>query len=256
MINTVMSTYEDRGLAISIAKRMSLAEFLNRANAIHSSRYDYSLVEYVNMHTHIKIICPTHGLWLQTPMDHIQDGCGCKPCGKIRAGIKKSLTAYKKFLIFANERHKCKYTYHDNTFIGIAKPMKITCPTHGDFYQSPDVHKRAGCQRCGSGPVSNSSQQWLDSLNVPKENREIWININNQRIKVDAFDKNTNTIFEYWGNYWHGNPRIYLPENINANNKKPFGELYKETLNRISLIKAAGYNLVEVWEDEWLIVDK
>lgn len=247
-----MSKYKERGIAISLAKRMSLSEFKNRANTIHNFKYNYDLVEYVNMHTHIKIICPIHGTWLQTPMDHIQDKCGCPECGKIKKGISKSLNAYKKFLIFANEYHNNKYTYCDDTFIGITKIMKIICPIHGEFWQSPDVHKRAGCQRCGSGPISNSSQEWLDSLSIPIENREIWIKLSDKRIKVDAYDPITNTIYEYWGNYWHGNPKIYDAEKKNSNNKKKFGDLYKETTSRISLIETAGYNLIQIWEDEWL----
>lgn len=32
-------------------------------NNIHNNKYDYSLVEYVNIKTKIKIICPTHGIF-------------------------------------------------------------------------------------------------------------------------------------------------------------------------------------------------
>lgn len=34
--------------------------FINKSNQIHSNRYDYSLVNYVNAHTLVTIICPTH----------------------------------------------------------------------------------------------------------------------------------------------------------------------------------------------------
>ena len=246
-----MSKYKLRGIKIAESKRMPLVDFVNRSNAIHNNKYDYRHVEYVNAHTHIRIICPLHGEFLQTPMQHTK-GSGCNTCGNVQKGLSKKKTSYAKFIEFAKIYHNNKYTYIDNSFIGITTSMKIICPAHGEFFQSPDVHKRAGCQRCGSGPISESSQQWLDSLGVSIDKREKWLTINNKRIKVDAFDPNTNTVFEYWGNYWHGNPRIYSPETLNSNNKKPFGDLYKDTTERICLIKVHGYNLIDIWEDEWL----
>lgn len=254
-INKGMSKYKLRGIRIAEAKRMPLTEFIERANTIHNSRYDYSKTEYINAHTHIKIQCPEHGEFLQSPMQHLR-GAGCSVCGNSKKGISKKKSSYIKFIEYVKVFHDNKYTYVDETFVGITKPMKIICPIHGEFLQSPDVHKRAGCQRCGSGPVSESSQKWLDSLNISIENREKWLTINGRRIKVDAFDPNTNTVYEYWGNYWHGNPKIYKPENINSHNKKSFGELYQLTLDRISLIKSQGYNIVDIWELDYINNDR
>jgi hypothetical protein len=244
--------YKERGGKIAEAKRMPTEEFIRRANLIHNNQYNYDKVNYVNAHTKVTIGCPVHGEWDQKPMVHLTDRCGCPVCGNIKKGIKKKESSYQKFLLFANNKHQGKYTYIDSTFISITKKMTIVCPIHGEFYQSPDVHKRAGCQRCGSGPVSNSSQKWLDSINVPKEYRETWITTLNNRIKVDAFNPLTNTVYEYWGDYWHGNPRTYDLEKINSNNKLRFRELYNQTLERINLIESLGYNLVQIWEDEWL----
>jgi hypothetical protein len=247
-----MSKYKPRGTAISLAKRMPLSEFIDKAKIIHNNKYDYSYVDYINAHTHIKIICPEHGEWMQTPMSHTTRKCGCPTCGNIKKGISKKISSYNKFILFAKNFHNNKYTYLDETFTGITSIMKIICPVHGEFSQSPDVHKRAGCQRCGSGPVSEASQVWLDSLHICKEYREIWIKLGSKRIKVDAYDPNTNTIYEYWGDYWHGNPDTYDHKKVNSNNKKTFGELYSLTMERISLIESAGYALVQVWEKDWL----
>lgn len=244
--------YKERGLKISEAKRMSLAEFVQRASIKHNNQYNYQKVIYTNAHTKVIITCPIHGDWEQKPLVHLANGCGCPACGNIMKGIKKKEAAYKKFLLFANKKHNNKYRYIDESFNGITDKMTIICPTHGSFQQSPDVHKRAGCQRCGSGPVSEQSQKWLDSLNVCKEHREIWLTFPARRIKVDAFNPITNTVYEYWGDYWHGNPKVYNLDCINKNNKRKFRELYEETLERIELIRSVGYNLVQVWENEWL----
>lgn len=74
----------------SMAKRYSLGKekFLERANAIHNSLYDYSDVEYVNGHKKIRIICPTHGVFEQEPASHLQ-GHGCPFCADVENGKRK-----------------------------------------------------------------------------------------------------------------------------------------------------------------------
>ena len=60
-------------------------KFIERAKAIHGDFYDYSEVVYVNTHTHVKIICPLHGVFLQEPASHLR-GCGCPICANVESG--------------------------------------------------------------------------------------------------------------------------------------------------------------------------
>ncbi len=53
------------------------------------------------------------------------------------------------------------------------------------------------------------------------------------------------------GTFLHGDPKKYKAEDLNPLNGKPFGELYKKTLQIEGLI-ARSYNLVVMWETEWL----
>lgn len=55
-------------------------EFIEKAREIHGDKYDYSLVDYVNNHTKVKIICPIHGVFEQTPRNHIVKKNGCQLC--------------------------------------------------------------------------------------------------------------------------------------------------------------------------------
>ena len=55
-------------------------EFIDRANQIHNNKYDYSLVDYKNNSTKIKIICSQHGVYETSPENHIF-GKGCCVCG-------------------------------------------------------------------------------------------------------------------------------------------------------------------------------
>jgi hypothetical protein len=53
--------------------------FLTKAKLIHGNKYDYSKIEYQNLSTKIKIICPYHGEFYQLPHAHLS-GEGCKKC--------------------------------------------------------------------------------------------------------------------------------------------------------------------------------
>ncbi len=54
-------------------------KFSRKAKNIHGSFYDYSIIDYKNNSTKIKIICPKHGIFLQTPAHHLR-GQGCPKC--------------------------------------------------------------------------------------------------------------------------------------------------------------------------------
>jgi hypothetical protein len=79
--------------------------------------------------------------------------------------------------------------------------------------------------------------------------------IPNTRFKADGYCKKTNIIYEFHGDYWHGNPNIYEP-NEETYFGKTFGELYQQTLEREQLIKNLGYNLVVMWEYDWNKINK
>ena len=60
-------------------RKLTTAEFISKAKQIHGDRYDYSLVNYINYKTPVKIICKKHGEFLQIPNKHIA-GHNCPHC--------------------------------------------------------------------------------------------------------------------------------------------------------------------------------
>ncbi len=88
----------------------STEEFIKKANKIHNNRYDYSKVVYVNNNTKVKIICSKHGIFLQTPSNHLQ--CECPRC-KTSYGelyIEKILSDNKITYITQHTFIDCKIT--------------------------------------------------------------------------------------------------------------------------------------------------
>ena len=62
----------------------------------------------------------------------------------------------------------------------------------------------------------------------------------------------TTTIYEFYGDYWHGNPNSrFKPDDMNKAVKKTFRELYQATIQKEQELIAAGYKIVSIWESDW-----
>ena len=57
--------------------------WVQKAKEIHEDKYDYSKVNYLNAYTKVCIICPIHGEFWQTPLNHIFSQTICPKCSKI-----------------------------------------------------------------------------------------------------------------------------------------------------------------------------
>lgn len=110
-----------------------------------------------------------------------------------------------------------------------------------------------GCPKC-YGNISKKEIKWLNSIGIL--NRNITISIGSSYIRVDGYCHKTNTIYEFYGDYWHGNPKKFNANDINKSVKKTFGELYNSTKNREKLIKEAGFNLITIWENDFNLIAK
>jgi hypothetical protein len=64
-----------------MSKRFSigLKKFKSRAIKVHKNKYNYSEVDYINIESKVKIICPIHGEFKQIPNSHLK-GHGCEKC--------------------------------------------------------------------------------------------------------------------------------------------------------------------------------
>jgi len=60
-----------------------------------------------------------------------------------------------------------------------------------------------------------------------------------------------NVVYEFYGTYWHGDPRKHVPDTINHHNGRRMGTLYLETLERQQKLKKLGYELKFVWEIDY-----
>ena len=244
-------------------------EYLNEAKeklAENFNSFDYSKTEYVNCHTNIKIICKIHNIeFIQNPCSHLKNCIGCEECKKIKKQeiANKQKLSNEEFIIKSQKIHNNKYDYSKTNYINTYDKVIITCPKHGDFEMSPSNHihktKPQDCPKCKSVGYSKKQIQWLDFVSI-LNNITIQHAVNNKEHKIenigkiDGYYEENNTVYEFHGDFFHGNPMIFniLDNNaINTLTKKSYSELYETTIKRDKKIKELGYNLVIMWEKQW-----
>ena len=121
--------------------RRTTEEYVGIVEKVHSNFYDYSLVDYVTAHIKVKIICPHHGVFEQSANKHLR-GQRCPKC------MGKNRTT-KEFIDEVSVTHKGKYDYKNTIYVRCDSPVKIICPDHGEFNQTPNSHMiGAGCPKC------------------------------------------------------------------------------------------------------------
>ena len=122
------------------------ADFIKRANEVHNGYYDYSQTVYVKSNEKVKIVCPIHGVFEQTPNKHLA-GQGCKQCGRNRTRLTKD-----EFICRAKSVHGDKYDYSKVNYTSINDKVEIVCPEHGSFYQTPHCHitLKQNCPKCAA----------------------------------------------------------------------------------------------------------
>lgn len=131
----------------------------------HGDKYDYSLLEYVNYDTKLKIICPIHGLFEQKYQKHCKLGRGCWECGKISCVEKRDTLDLDKFIIKSSNVHSNFYNYSKSIFKGYNEDISIGCPLHGIFKQKVSSHiKGVGCPICGKLKASISIKKGKEAI--------------------------------------------------------------------------------------------
>ena len=72
-----------------------------------------------------------------------------------------------------------------------------------------------------------------------------------QKIKVDGYNQQSNTVYQFHGCFYHGCTTCYKENTINKKNNKYMSDLYKNTMRNDEEIRSKGYNLVTIWEHEF-----
>ena len=187
---------KEANIKISQSKTLTTEEFIKRARTIHGDKYDYSLVEYKDMTTPVKIIYPIDGIFEQKPSLHLR-GSGCQICAQ--RNLKMST---EEFIQRAKEIHGDKYDYSKVVYSTINNPVEIICNIHHtSFFQSPGAHlySEAGCPLCRADKIAGTTEDFIKkAIDLYGKDRYDYSKVNYVRSdkKITIICKEHNTEFE------------------------------------------------------------
>lgn len=131
-----------------VMKKITTEDFKTRASKKHDSFYNYDKSIYTGGKKNLTITCPVHGDFKQQAGNHMS-GKGCDLCGRERNSGYRTGTL-ENFKEVSTKEHDGFYDYSESMYVGSKLQLKIGCPLHGIFLQSPEVHmKGSGCPKCG-----------------------------------------------------------------------------------------------------------
>lgn len=220
--------------------------------------------EYKGMTKKMTWICEEGHEWKSAPKTIINIGTYCPECQKID-NVNRHTYSHKNVLssiVDRNNKFPNKKVYlHLSEIYKHNKIKLLFVCDKGHTWKTKIgdvILKGSGCPICANSGFSYKAIDWMEFIERIEgisiqhiKNSEDEFRIPGTKYKVDGYCKETNTVYEFYGDYWHGNPETTVSTEINKTTKMSFEELYKKTLRRENNIKKAGYNVVAIWESEW-----
>ena len=141
-------------------------EFINDSKLIHNNKYDYSLVNYINKITKVKIVCSIHGIFEQTPSHHLNKR-GCKKCS-----INKKKLSNREFIERSKKVHNNEFDYSLVKYVNSYTKVKIICNIHGIFEQKPNSHLNGQkCKKCIIDNQTLTCEEFIEISNKIHNNK-------------------------------------------------------------------------------------
>lgn len=168
-------------------------DYIEKAKLTHGDKYDYSDTRYLDSQNKVEILCKEHGYFKQKPNDHLK-GIGCLKC----AGYNKTT---QDFILEANNIHGNKYNYLKVNYINNKIKIKIICPKHGIFIQTPNSHLNgSGCYKCNLSKGEKQVENYLKSNRIKYINQYKFKNCKDIRVlPFDFYLPELNICIEYHG---------------------------------------------------------
>lgn len=124
-------------------KKLTTAEFVEKAQEVWGGRWDYSHTIYDGATVPITVVCSQHGSFKQHPTSHLRGNVGCRKCSAWKASPSE-------FLVKASKIWEQRWDYSEVEYTNATTKVKIICREHGPFYQTPKKHLvgNVGCSKC------------------------------------------------------------------------------------------------------------
>lgn len=237
--------------------RLTTDDFINQGNLIHNNKYNYSKANYINAKTNVKIICPIHGEFEQSPKLHLA-GSGCPKCSREKIALNQTLNT-EDFVNKATLIHGDKYDYSKSKYISGRSKLIITCLTHGDFEQNAYSHLRgSGCPKCSVERISKTQRSTTEEF-IKKAKNIHGDRYDYSKVKYEGSKKEVCIICNKHGAFWQI-PNTHLmnhgcPKCAKRTSQVNFYNKLKESLNLEFIFDAhvdwLGMQSLDIYNSEY-----
>lgn len=242
--------------------------------SLYGSKYEFPVDFHGNVRELVTVECPAHGRFqkhlfvlLKNNRQHQCQTCRHESSKRFKhkatsddrqrmAKVNRKLANQQRAVSYADALvrfkavHGDKFQYSESGYRGMSRLLTFNCKKHGEILMSAKEHvkSRHGCPRCAVNNKSKAEEAWLQQLAVPTLQYSVRLD-SGKRLVTDGFDRRTNTIYEFLGDFWHGHPSWHEKfDGINDRNKLPFVILFENTEARFNTLYNLGYNICYVWE--------
>ena len=183
--------------------------FIKKSKELYGDKYNYDSIEYKSSICKVKIICPEHGEFMQTPVEHLKRPC---PICRLKNTIFNDAPEFVKY--FKNVEHSKMYSVKSN------KKVELSCPICGVDRTSTVndlVTNGFKCKVCSSG-VSIPEKLFICVLKKLKiefihQFSDVWT----EGKRYDFFLPTKNLIVEIHGGFHYQDTIFSKKNDVQAN---------------------------------------
>ena len=210
--------------------------------------------EYTSYFRRYEFICDKGHTWQTYLSNVVSKKSGCAKCHKNSRKLTTEVIDKRIKEIHGNILRRT------GAYINATTNCEFTCINGHTWITRPSsVFEGDFCPQCNNkNRFSSMEIKWLEKMKR-KKNKNIIINaLQKEKIILklkgyryivpDGYDPITKTIYEFHGDYWHGNLRYKPIYKIQGLTKR---ELNKRTRRREKALLKAGYKVVYCWEKDF-----
>jgi hypothetical protein len=218
------------------------------------------LEEYDVWAAKLKHKCAKHGIFYQSPAHALRSKRDpCLECGyEIRNTKNRKTNEHIVGKIF--DKHGTKVKLNES-YRGIREVHEFICDKGHTWKTTVDsVIRVSGCPKCCRNPAfSKAEKQWIslmkqyinpNILTMDDEVINIYLPGFKRSIRPDGYDPATKTVYEFHGDFWHGNLSVYKKSRRMFTNQT-IDDANRATRKREKALLKAGYRVVYVWENDF-----
>jgi G:T-mismatch repair DNA endonuclease (very short patch repair protein) len=160
-------------------------------------------------------------------------------------------------------KETCKLRYNNENFKNITKAKKTKLERYGnENYNNIDKNKATCLSKYGVKNIflykkangigiSKPQRRLYEMIKEKYTNAVLEYHIPELNISADIYIPEKNLIVEFFGDYWHCNPKKYQPTYWHKAIHLTAADIWTRDMNRTTQLKKLGFDVKVIWESDF-----